>query len=115
MKLKSKLLGLASIAALGLVSCAGDELKEAYSGEEISFTTRVARSTPTTVKNLDGFYVYANAEGYSSLLIDGMKADKVDDSECIPLRTRSHGLLMSTQSISGRMARLMQANMSLPM
>lgn len=88
MKLKSKLLGLASIAALGLVSCAGDELKEAYSGEEISFTTRVARSTPTTVKNLDGFYVYANAEGYSSLLIDGMKADKVDDSEWYSLEDK---------------------------
>lgn len=80
MKSTTKLLGLASIAALGLVSCASDELKDAYAGEEISFTTRVSRSTPTTLENLDGFYVYANADGYSNLLINGMKATKEGES-----------------------------------
>lgn len=81
MKSKTKLYGLASVAALGLVSCANDELKEVYAGEEISFTTRVSRSTPTTLENLDGFYVYAHAEGYSNLLINGMKATKEKEGD----------------------------------
>ena len=81
MKSKAILFSLASVAALGLVSCANDELKEVYAGEEISFTTRVSRSTPTTLENLDGFYVYAHAEGYSNLLINGMKALKEKEGE----------------------------------
>ena len=88
MKSTTKLFGLACIAALGLVSCASDELKEAYAGEEISFTTRVSRSAPTTLENLDGFYVYAHAEGYSNLLINGMKAEKEDDSQYYGLENK---------------------------
>lgn len=76
MKSKTKLLGLASLAALGLVSCANDELKEIYSGEEIEFTTRVSRATPTDLSNLDGFRVYADADGYKTLFINGLKATK---------------------------------------
>ena len=76
MKSKTKLLSLASIAALGLVSCANDELKEVYAGEDISFTTRVTRATPTTLDNLDGFRVYADADGYRNLFINGLKAVK---------------------------------------
>lgn len=76
MKSKTKLLSLASIAALGLASCANDELQEAYQGEEIGFTTRVSRATETRLDNLDGFYVYADAVGYPKLYIDGVKATK---------------------------------------
>lgn len=88
MKSTTKLFSLASIAALGLVSCASDELKDAYAGEEISFTTRVSRSTPTTLESLDGFYVYANADGYSDLLINGMKATKEGDSAWYGLESK---------------------------
>lgn len=83
MKSKTKLLSLASAAGLasvvGLVSCVKDELKEA-AGEYLGFTTSVTRATPTTLKNLDGFYVYADADGYKSLLIDGLKATKKENS-----------------------------------
>ncbi len=76
MKSKTKLLSLASVVALGLVSCTNDELKEIYSGEEITFTTKVSRATPTTLKELDGFRVYADADGYSKLFINGLMARK---------------------------------------
>lgn len=83
MKSKTKLLSLASAAGLasvvGLVSCVKDELKEA-AGEYLGFTTSVTRATPTTLNNLDGFYVYADADGYKSLLIDGLKATKKENS-----------------------------------
>lgn len=81
MKSKTKLLSIASAAglalAVGLVSCAKDELKE-VAGEYLgfTFTTSVTRATPTTLTNLDAFYVYADADGYSNLLIDGLKATK---------------------------------------
>lgn len=81
MKSKTKLLSIASAAglalAVGLVSCAKDELKE-VAGEYLgfTFTTSVTRATPTTLTNLDAFYVYADADGYSNLLIDGLTATK---------------------------------------
>ncbi|MCM1332213.1 MAG: fimbrillin family protein [Bacteroides sp.] len=71
MKSKTKLLSLASLATLMLVSCTNDELKEVYEGEEIAFTTRVGRATPTTLETLDGFRVYADADGYTDLFIKG--------------------------------------------
>lgn len=85
MKSKTKLLSIASAAglalAVGLVSCAKDELKE-VAGEYLgfTFTTSVTRATPTTLNNLDAFYVYADADGYSNLLIDGLTATKKENT-----------------------------------
>lgn len=85
MKSKTKLLSIASAAglalAVGLVSCAKDELKE-VAGEYLgfTFTTSVTRATPTTLTNLDAFYVYADADGYSNLLIDGLTATKKENT-----------------------------------
>lgn len=73
---KTKLLSLASVAAVGLASCASDELKEAYVEEGISFTSRVTRATETNLGNLKAFYVYAESEGYTNFIIDGLKAEK---------------------------------------
>lgn len=84
MKSKTKLLSLVStayLAAFGLVSCATDEVQEAYSGEEIRFTSQVSRSTLTTLNSLDGFFVYADAPGYSDMFIKGMKATKDQDHD----------------------------------
>lgn len=88
MKSKTKLLGLTSVMALGLVSCANDELKEVYNGEEIEFTTRVSRATITDKSNLNAFRVYADADGYSTLLIDGKKAEKVKDKDYYALEQK---------------------------
>lgn len=71
MKSKTKLLSLASLATIMLISCTNDELKEVYEGEEISFTTRVGRATPTTLESLNGFRVYADADGYTDLFVKG--------------------------------------------
>lgn len=85
MKSKTKLLSIASAAglalAVGLVSCAKDELKE-VAGEYLgfTFTTSVTRATPTTLTNLDAFDVYADADGYSNLLIDGLTATKKENT-----------------------------------
>lgn len=85
MKSKTKLLSIASAAglalAVGLVSCAKDELKE-VAGEYLgfTFTTSVTRATPTTLTELDAFYVYADADGYSNLLIDGLTATKKENT-----------------------------------
>ncbi len=86
MKSKTKLLGLTSVMALGLVSCANDELKEIYNGEEIEFTTRVSRATITDKSNLNAFRVYA--DGYSTLLINGKKAEKVKGKDYYALEQK---------------------------
>lgn len=72
-----KLLGMVATASIMLASCSNDELKEVYNGEKISFTTQVkTRATETTNKNLEGFYVYADADNYEDMFIDGRLAKK---------------------------------------
>lgn len=72
-----KLLGMVATASIMLASCSNDELKEVYKGEEISFTTQIkTRATETTIDNLDGFYVYAKADGYAQMFINGQEAKK---------------------------------------
>ncbi len=72
----AKLSALAVMTAIGFASCSTDELQEVNTGEGISFTSQVSRATPTTLSNLDGFYVYADAAGYKHMFIAGMKAIK---------------------------------------
>lgn len=76
MKQNAKLSGIALIAAMGVVSCSTDELQEINAGEGISFTTQVSRATPLTLEGLDGFYVYADADGYPQMFIDSLVAKK---------------------------------------
>lgn len=72
-----KLLGMVATASIMLASCSNDELKEVYKGEKISFTTQVkTRATETTIDNLNGFYVYADADNYEDMFIDGQLAKK---------------------------------------
>lgn len=72
----AKLSALAVMTAIGFASCSTDELQEVNTGEGISFTSQVSRATPTTLSNLDGFYVYADAEGYTNMFLKDMKATK---------------------------------------
>ncbi len=76
MKPTVKLSGAFLIGALGLTSCVTDELQEANTGEAITFTSQVSRATPTTLKNLDGFYIYADAQGYTNMFLSGKKVTK---------------------------------------
>lgn len=72
-----KLLGMVATASIMLASCSNDELKEVYKGEKISFTTQVkTRAIETTNSNLEGFYVYADADNYEDMFIDGQLAKK---------------------------------------
>lgn len=72
-----KLLGMAAVISMTFASCSSDEMKEIYQGEGISFTTKVnTRATVTKLENLDGFYVYADAEGYDNMFINGQLATK---------------------------------------
>lgn len=72
-----KLLGMVATASIMLASCSNDELKEVYKGEKISFTTQVkTRATETTINNLNGFYVYADADNYEDMFINGRPAKK---------------------------------------
>lgn len=72
----AKLSALAVMTAIGFASCSTDELQEVNTGEGISFTSQVSRATPTTLSNLDGFYVYADAEGYKHMFLENMMAKK---------------------------------------
>ena len=76
-----RLLGMVAITTMMFASCSNDELKEVYKGEEISFTTQVkTRATETTLKNLEGFYVYAKADNYADMFINGQEAKKDKES-----------------------------------
>ena len=77
-----KLLGMVATASIMLASCSNDELKEIYKGERISFTTQVkTRAAETTIKNLKGFYVYADADNYTDMFIDGQLAKKQEGTD----------------------------------
>ncbi|MEY8554449.1 fimbrillin family protein [Bacteroides uniformis] len=72
-----KLLGMVATASIMLASCSNDELKEVYKGEKISFTTQIkTRATETTTQNLKGFYVYADADNFEDMFINGRLAKK---------------------------------------
>lgn len=69
-------LGLLAFAA----SCSDDVTEEINSGPEISFTTRMSRAEQifNSVADLDEFKVYAEADGYDGLFINGETAKKTD-------------------------------------
>lgn len=63
-------------SAVILASCSADTAEEINRGNEISFSTNVSRATETTLGNLQEFKVYADAEGYPTLFINGETAKK---------------------------------------
>lgn len=80
MSKKIKLLGMTAMLSMMFVSCSNDELKEAYQGEEILFTTKVGASRASVITNandLESFYVYAR-HANDNMFIDHEKATRVD-------------------------------------
>lgn len=80
MKKNVKLLGMVAMFSVALASCTNDELKEVYQGEEISFTTRMTRAVETNTTNLKAFRVYAHAETYGNMFINGEMATRDENS-----------------------------------
>lgn len=78
-------LGLLAFAA----SCSDDVTEEINSGPEISFTTRMSRAEQifNSVEDLDEFVVYAEADGYKGLFINGDIATKQSGSSVFTLET----------------------------
>ena len=68
-------------SAVILASCSADMAEEINRGNEISFSTNVSRATETTLNNLQEFKVYADAEGYPTLFINGETAKKQSGSD----------------------------------
>lgn len=68
-------------SAVILASCSADTAEEINRGNEISFSTNVSRATETTLGNLQEFKVYADAEGYPTLFINGETAKKESESD----------------------------------
>lgn len=92
MKKNVKLLGMVAMFSVALASCANDELKEVYQGEEISFTTRMTRAVETNTGNLKAFKVYAHAEGYgNTMFIDGLLAEKVGTTNTYSIVSETGG------------------------
>lgn len=70
-------MGLLSIAA----SCSEDVTEQINTGSEITFTTRMSRANIiNSPADLKEFTVFAEAEGYEGLFINGETATKEDDS-----------------------------------
>lgn len=68
-------------SAVILASCSADTAEEINRGNEISFSTNVSRATETKLDNLQEFIVYADAEGYPTLFINGETAKKQSESD----------------------------------
>ena len=77
-KLVSPATAVMAATALMLASCSDDEVRDVNRGTEITFNTQVSRATETTLENLKGFRVWAHAEEYTSMFIDGDVAAKKD-------------------------------------
>ncbi len=70
-------MGLLSIAA----SCSEDVTEQINTGSEIKFTTRMSRANIiNSTADLKEFTVFAEADGYTGLFINGETATKEDDS-----------------------------------
>lgn len=80
-------LGLAGAMSLMLASCSGEEADEILKGDAISFNTSVSRATELTQSNLAGFRVYADADSYKNLFIDGAWAKREGTSNVFTLPT----------------------------
>lgn len=76
MNAKIKFLGLAGMASFLFVSCSKDEMQSSRPGEMITFNTNVTRATETTTSTLAKIKVYADAEGYKTMFINGDVAEK---------------------------------------
>lgn len=66
MSKKIKLAGMVAMLSMTFVSCSNDELKEAYQGEKITFTTKVGASRAQVINgvaDLESFHVHAEAHG----------------------------------------------------
>ena len=62
MSKKIKLAGMVAMLSMTFVSCSNDELKEAYQGEKITFTTKVGASRAQVINgvaDLESFRVHA--------------------------------------------------------
>lgn len=87
MNSKIAFLGLAGAMSLMFASCSVEETDEILKGEAISFNTRVSRATEVTQTSLTGFRVYADADGYSDMFINGEWAKRVGDTNVFTLPT----------------------------
>lgn len=78
MKKHLKMSGLVAMTLVLLAACSQDELVSSYQGREITFSTKIeTRATETNVDNLEAFKVYADANGYDGMFINGRIARKV--------------------------------------
>ncbi|MDE6179906.1 MAG: fimbrillin family protein, partial [Phocaeicola sp.] len=65
MSKKIKLAGMVAMLSMTFVSCSNDELKEAYQGEKITFTTKVGASRAQVINgvaDLESFRVHAETD-----------------------------------------------------
>lgn len=76
----------AAMAAIAMMftACDSDDVVEINQGQEITFSTQMSRATEITdASKLRGFYVWADADGYDQMFIDGDEATKDDETSNI--------------------------------
>ena len=70
--------------AMMFTACDSDDVVEINQGQEITFSTQMSRATEITdASKLRGFYVWADADGYDQMFIDGDEATKDDETSNI--------------------------------
>ena len=82
MSKKIKLAGMVAMLSMTFVSCSNDELKEAYQGEKITFTTKVGASRAQVINgvaDLESFRVHAEMGGDKPFL-DHVKAERASSA-----------------------------------
>lgn len=89
-KLISPATAAMAATALMLASCSNDDVQVVNQGTEITFNTQVSRATETTLENLKGFRVWAHAEGYTSMFINGDVAAKKDGEDGTYVLTKNY-------------------------
>ncbi|MEY8588130.1 fimbrillin family protein [Phocaeicola sartorii] len=83
MSKKIKLAGMVAMLSMTFVSCSNDELKEAYQGEKITFTTKVGASRAQVINgvaDLESFRVHAEMGGDKPFL-DHVKAERASSAD----------------------------------
>lgn len=89
MKKHFELFGAAVTATIVLASCSNDELVKSYSGEAISFSTRMeTRAVETTLSTLKDFKVWGDAENYPTFFLENGIATKSTDDNIYNLTTK---------------------------
>ncbi|WP_294630004.1 fimbrillin family protein [uncultured Bacteroides sp.] len=85
-----KLLGMTAMLSITFAACSNDELVESYQGEGISFTTQVrTRANVTNLNNLKAFRVYADADKYNTMFINGDVAKKENNTNKYILKNKN--------------------------